>query len=205
VTGVDSSGGRDWVRQTVIGGVVAGLGGALVLVCVRLIVGLELFWVISRVVGSPRAHSARVARSGIWTALKIPAYPFVGERAVEPGFDASIVLLGVVSHLGVSIIWGVLFGIVARGLSGKTTIALGVLWGVLMGWVTYYVILPLTAGATLREVPRLAAVLLLYVPYGLAIATSFLLWQRNARRRRGRGPRSPPPEGRLTPASAGSA
>ena len=201
---VGSSGGRDWIRQTVIGGIVAGLGGAVALVCVRLIVGLELFWVISRVVGSTRAHSARVARSGIWTALKIPAYPFVGERAVEPGFDASIVLLGVASHLGVSIIWGVLFGIVARGLSWRTTIALGVLWGILIGWVTYYVILPLTAGGALTEVPRLAAVFLLYVPYGLAMATSFLLWQRAARRR-GRGRGSPPPERRLTPASAGSA
>jgi hypothetical protein len=191
VTDIGSSGPRDWVRQTVTGGIVAGLGGALALIFVRLIVGLELFWVISRVVGSTRAYSARVARSGIWTALKIPAYPFVGERAVEPGFDASIVLLGVASHLGVSIIWGVLFGIVARGLPWKTTIALGVLWGVLIGWVTYYVILPLTAGGALREVPRLATVLLLYVPYGLAMATSFLLWQR-FRQVRPPGPRRHP-------------
>jgi len=45
--------------------------------------------------------------------------------------------------------------------------------------VTYYVILPLTAENALSEVPRLATVLLLYVPYGLAMATSFLLWQRS--------------------------
>jgi hypothetical protein len=185
VGNVGSSKAQGWTRQAVAGGIVAGVGGAVVLAFIRLIVVIQLFWAVSYIVGSTSAYPAMVARSGIWTALKLPAYPFVGQRALDPGFDPGVVLLGVVNHLVVSVCWGVLFGIVAQGLSRKATIVLGVLWGILVGWVSYYLLLPLTGRAPLPEGPRLAIVLMVYVPYGLAMAIIFLRWQRAARRRQG--------------------
>ncbi len=179
---------RGWTRQAVTGGVVAGIGGAVALACVRLLLFVQLFWAVSRIVGSTRVYPARVARSGIWAALKLPAYPFVGERALEPGFDPNIVLLGVVNLLVVSIGWGVLFGLLALGLSRKATIAVGILWGMLFGWLAYYVVLPQIGGGPLTEGPRLPFIFLVFVPYGLAMATTFLLWQRAAGRARAKRP-----------------
>ena len=54
-----------WARQAVTGGLVAGLVGAVVLAGFRVLIGVELFWVVWRLVGSKSAYSARVARSQI--------------------------------------------------------------------------------------------------------------------------------------------
>ena len=173
--GVPSVGARGWVRQAVTGGIVAGIGGAVVLTLVRLVLGTTFFWVVSLVVGSTSAYPARYARESIWVAVKLPAYLFVGERALDPGFEASVVFLGAVNHLILSICWGVLFGLLAHGLSRRATIALGVLWGIVMWFVSYYVILPMIGVGPLGGRP---GVVIEFLPYGLAMAIAFLLWQR---------------------------
>jgi len=47
----------------------------------------------------------------IWMGAKMPALRFLGDRAMEPGFDAGPVLLGMISHFGVAIFEHVLFGL----------------------------------------------------------------------------------------------
>jgi hypothetical protein len=170
---------RGSVRDTVRGGIVAGLVGAAELALFRVGLVTVLYGVVTYLVGSSRFYPARFARSLIWSAVKLPAYPFVGERALEPGFVAGIVLLGVVVHLVMSTCWGVLFGFVADGLSSRATLAIGLLWGVLMWWVCYFVVLPLVGPS---ELARSTEVIVLFVPYGLAMAAGFLLWKRVLRR-----------------------
>jgi hypothetical protein len=169
---------RGGVRDTVTGGIVAGLVGAAELALFRVGLVTVLYGVVTYVVGSRRFYPARFARSLIWSAVKLPAYPFVGERALEPGFVGSIVLLGVVVHLVMSTCWGVLFGFVADGLSSRATLAIGLLWGVLMWWVYYVVVLPMVGPNELAGSP----VIIVFIPYGLAMAAGFLLWKRLLRR-----------------------
>jgi uncharacterized membrane protein YagU involved in acid resistance len=158
------------VSPVVAGGAVAGIVAAAVLTFIRVDVCIIWYVIVSAVVGSPHAEPARRALSEIWVALKIAAYPFVGERALAPGFDARVVLLGVVSHLSFSICVGVLFGLVAHGHSRSATVALGLLCGVAMWGVSSYVVFPpiLKSGGTLIE----------FIPYGLALAGAFLWYQR---------------------------
>jgi uncharacterized membrane protein YagU involved in acid resistance len=163
----------------VTGGIVAGIAGAVVLALFRVALGTILYWAVTRMVGSTSVYPARFARSLIWAAVKVPAYPFVGQRALEPGFDASVVLLGSVNHLAVSICWGVLFGLIAHGSSRRAIIALGILYGILIWLVSCYVLLPLIGASPLAGGP---GVVIEFVPYGLAIAIAFLLWQRRLRR-----------------------
>jgi len=42
----------------------------------------------------------------IWAGIKVAATPFLGQRAMQPGFDLGAVVLGVFSHFAVSITWG---------------------------------------------------------------------------------------------------
>src|SRR3954462_3536654 len=116
---VPSLGVRGWVRPAVAGGVVAGIGGAATLAFVRVVLGSVFYWVVSLFAGSTENYPARTARSLIWAAVKLPAYPLVGQRALEPGFDASAVVLGIVNYLALWICWGVLFGLAAHGLSRR--------------------------------------------------------------------------------------
>jgi hypothetical protein len=173
---------RGWVRQAVTGGIVAGLVGAVVLALVRLALGIGVYWVVWRIVGSRRAYPVRIAGRLIWAAVKLPAYAFVGERALDPGFDASVVLLGIVSHLVLSIGWGVLFALVAHGLSRRATIALGFLWGGLMWFVSYHVILPLVRAAPLPDATP--GTVFVFLPCGVAMAFTLLWWQRRAGQRK---------------------
>jgi hypothetical protein len=176
---VPSLGTRGWVRQAVTGGIVAGVAGSITLALVRLLLGTTFFWIVTRIVGSAERYPARMARGLIWATLKLPAFPFVGERALTPGFDAGVVLLGMLNHLALSIVWGILFGLVAHGRTRGATLALGVIWGALMWLVNYNILLPLLGAGVLGGRP---GVLVQFIPYGLAMAIAFLLWQRRQHR-----------------------
>jgi hypothetical protein len=165
VTHTRSSAAHGWVGHAVAGGIAAGIVGALVLTFIRVEILVVLFLPIWLVFGS---NHAEIARSEIWAAVKLPAYLFVGERALGPGLDTPIVWLGIVTHLVFSIAWGALFGLLAHGRSGKAIVALGILWGIVVWAVDSYLILP-----------SLGAVIV-FIPYGLAIALTFLWWERRS-------------------------
>ena len=102
--------------------------------------------------------------------MKLAAFPFVGERSLEPGFDGRIVLLGIVSRFIFSIVSGALFGLVAHGRSRAATVALGGLFGIAF-WAgsSYFITPPLV-----QSLGRLIE----FLPYGLALAITFLWYQR---------------------------
>jgi hypothetical protein len=163
-----------WVHTAVVGGVVAGLASNLVIALIRAYIVLFWYLLISRLSGSRHSPAARTALRLLWVVLKICAYPFVGERSTDEGFDASIVLLGVAAALVFAISSGILFGLVAHGRSRPRTVAIGILFGILL-WVV---------DSTLIDSPIRQAVpnLGLFIPYGLALAYTFLWYQRRSQR-----------------------
>ena len=141
------------------GGVVAGLiGGAVMLV---LLIG-----------------AMAVKGNDIWPALKGSATPFVHERAHQPGFDAPIVALGIVCHFAISVIWGVLFGVLAYGLSRGSTVIAGALWGIPVWLVMYYLVRPAVGLAGMARAQPIANAVIGHVIFGVAVGLGFLPFQR---------------------------
>jgi hypothetical protein len=111
------------------------------------------------------------------TALKGAAAPFIGDAAMRPGFELGPVLLGLVCHFAVSIGWGLLFGLLAYGLSKPMTMLAGALWGIVVWLGMFYVVLPLVGqGEMVRESPVITAVLY-HVIFGIAVGAGFLPFQ----------------------------
>ncbi len=156
-----------WVRAAVLGGIVAGIVSNMVLTLCRLLIGLGWSLIVWLIFGPWRPGFERSTFEELWVALKISAFPFVGERALDAGLDAPIVLLGIVSRLVFSIGSGVLFGLIAHGRSHATTVALGMLFAILYWAGSSYLITPPILGSLARLVE--------FVPYGLALAYT-LLW-----------------------------
>ena len=99
--------------HAVVGGIVAGLIGVVVVAIVM-------------------AITALAKGQDIWLGAKGAGAPFLRERAMQPGFDLLAVLVGTISHFAVSIVWGVLFALVAYGLTKPVTIPLGAVWGIVV-------------------------------------------------------------------------
>jgi hypothetical protein len=113
-----------------------------------------------------------------WLVLKGAAAPFIGQRAMRPGFDPFAVFTGLAAHFTVSMIWGVLFALLVFGLSRGSTILAGVLWGFVVWIGMFYVVLPLVGlGAMPKQVP-VGAAIFQHVIFGLAVAAGFLPFQR---------------------------
>jgi hypothetical protein len=111
-----------------------------------------------------------------WAALKIPAYPFLGERAARSGPDAAAVGLGVVCHLAVSSTWGILFGLLVSGLSRGATVALGLLWGLVVWVVMFWLVLPVVA-APLAEGGGSIGTVIIHLLFGLGVGGGLLPFQ----------------------------
>jgi hypothetical protein len=113
-----------------------------------------------------------------WIGAKMAGAPFLGERALRPGFDAAAVLVGVVSHLGVSAAWGAVFGLLFLGLSTGTTVAAGLAWGVVVWIVMYYIVLPLAGLGALARAASVPIAVLNHLVFGLALALGFVRRER---------------------------
>lgn len=153
-------------RRRITGGVFAGVIGGAVIAIFMLAVSI-------------------VKGQDVWSGMKMAGAPFLGERAMLPGFDLGAVLVGVLSHFAVSIVWGVLFGILFHGLGKPATVAVGAIYGIVVWLGMFYVVLPLFG---LSEIARSAPVgmaVLEHVLFGLAVGVGFLPFQR-------RRPHAPP-------------
>ncbi len=129
--------------------------------------------------------SMAVARGGdFWMTFKGAGTPFLGERAQQPGFDGTAVAVGLLSHLAVSITWGVLFGALFYGISRGATLFMGLLWGVVVWLGMYYVVLPAVGLTAIREQTPIARAVLSHVAFGFLIALAFLPFQRKIMRPR---------------------
>src|SRR5438874_12854430 len=102
-------------RPAIKGGVIAGIVGGVVISIYMAVMGA-------------------IAGRDVWQGAKGSGAPFLGERAMQPGFDGTAVLVGVLSHFAVSIIWGALFAVLFYGLSRAATVAAGFLWGFVV-WI----------------------------------------------------------------------
>ena len=139
---MDSSAMHAWVHSVVGGGILAGVAAGLVLVLLRVLLGVGLVGLVWYFSQSWNGVLSRAARQELWVSLKLSAYPFVGERALEPGFDARVVWLAIVVVCGFSVSTGLLFALVARGRSAAVTIGLGIFFGVAIFVVDYLFINP---------------------------------------------------------------
>jgi hypothetical protein len=139
--------GKSRTGQLIAEGVMAGILGALVLAALMV-----------------AAHGT----DRLWTALKLAAYPFLGDRVMRPAFDARAVLLGVACHLAVGIVWGVLFALLVDGFSRTATVLLGAFWGVVVWLVMFVAVVPLLA-PPLAEGGGAIGNLFMHVVFGLSL------------------------------------
>jgi len=129
----------------------------------------------------------RVARGeDPWVGLKVAAYPFLREQALRPGFDAGAVALGLIDHLAVSAVWGVLFALLAFGLSRWATVGFGAAWGLIAMFVMTYLVLPLAGCLRVEESMPVGRSVLGHLAFGVATALAFLPFQRHEPRHAGR-------------------
>src|SRR5206468_1344331 len=103
--------------------------------------------------------------------------PFLGERAMQPGFDGAAVLVGVVSHFAVSIVWGALFALLFYGLSRAATVAAGFLWGFVVWIGMFYVVLPIVGLGDMPSHIPVANAIIEHVIFGIVVALAFLPFQ----------------------------
>lgn len=150
--------------SVVEGGFFAGLSGGL---------AVALWMMLMRVLQGANA----------WPAVKGASFPFLGERAFEPGFDGLAVSLGLVAHFGVSIFWGLLFAVAFDGLSRLGTVFAGLFWGLVVWVGMYYVVLPLAGAGEISRGP-IAPAVVSHLIFGLFVALGYLPFQRPAEARR---------------------
>jgi hypothetical protein len=162
------------LRVGLEGGAEAGLVSGAVLAVTRVLVladiAVLILWFAPR-----HSQAAHFAKSLVWVGLKFPAFPFVGDRALDPGFDAGIVALGLVTHFAGGIAWGILFGLVASGHSRWATILLAILWGLVAGLGEAACLSHLIGGGVLEDWGLIAFAFLIY---GLTLGRTLLRFER---------------------------
>jgi hypothetical protein len=167
------------LETAVEGGVLAGVvaSGVLLLFCLLVwaFVALGLLYASLFLPASGRGLLRQLAHGEVWVPLKLNACLFVGERALAPGFDPGLILLGLVVQLVYGIVWGVPFGLAAIGRSAPVVILLGLLWGGAMWAVNGYVFFPAMGLRDLAAGPEL---LIQAIPFGLGLAIPFLRFER---------------------------
>jgi hypothetical protein len=109
--------------------------------------------------------------------LKFAGVPFLGKRALEPGFDHVTIVVGVVDHLAISIFWGVLFALLFYGLTNAMTLLAGAFWGIVVWLGMLYVALPLL-GFPPGGTHPIAMAIFTHVLFGVVLSAAFLPFQR---------------------------
>lgn len=115
-------------------------------------------------------------------AAKMPAFPFLGDAAMQPGFEAGAVLLGLLCHFAVSVVWGALFGYLAYGLSKGWTVVAGALWGIAVWLGMFYIVLPIVGAASIAEMMPVGTAVFEHVLFGTGVGLGFLAFQRERAR-----------------------
>ncbi|MBI2388520.1 MAG: hypothetical protein HYV09_02785 [Deltaproteobacteria bacterium] len=112
----------------------------------------------------------------VWMGLKGPAAPFIGDAAMQPGFDGNVVL-GALSHFAVAIAWAIPFALLGFGLAKGPTVALGVAWGILVWLAMTFVVLPIVGLGAMKPMMLTAPMAFEHLLYGLGLAAGLLPYQ----------------------------
>lgn len=146
-------------RLIFTGGAVAGLVGGVL---------------VAALLGLTRAAHGQ----DFWTPLKVAAYPFMGDRTLHLGFDAAAVGAGLLAHLVVSAIWGVLFAAFTFGLPRWATVGFGAAWGLIVLFVMTYLVLPLSGAMRVEDGMAVRPAVVEHLVFGLVVGLAFLPFQR---------------------------
>lgn len=112
------------------------------------------------------------------TSLKGAGAPFLGDAAMQPGFDLVPVLVGTLCHFAVSIGWGLLFGVIVYGWTRPMTMLAGAAWGIVVWLGMFYVVLPLVGQGEMTSQAKIGTAILYHVLFGIALGAGFLPFQR---------------------------
>lgn len=160
---------HEWVRTAVVGGIVAGVVSNVVLTLLRMVIILVWFVILFLILEPWHPHLGRTTLRELWVPLKLFAYPLVGERSLDSGFDGPIVLLGIGIRLVFAICSGAVFGLIAHWLPRIETVSLGILFGIAFWAVSAHVITP----PIIQSFGRLIE----FIPYGLTLAVTYIWYQ----------------------------
>jgi hypothetical protein len=147
--------GEGTIGGRILAGTVAGIAGGLV------------FWSLMMAM---HAGPDRLA------VLKMAAFPWLGDRALQPGADLAAVALGGITHLAVSSLWGVLFALLVQRASRPATVVLGLLWGVVAWLAMFTVVLPRVA-RPLAEGGGSMGTMMIHLFFGLAVGVALCPFQ----------------------------
>jgi len=147
------------MRQAIRGGAIAGLIAGAVLTLVMTVMSLT-------------------RHTDIWYGMKGAAAPFFGERAMQPGFDALPVGIGLVAHLIISVAWAVPFALIVAGIGRWSTIVAAAAWGIVVWIGMFYVVLPMVGLRQMSIEAPVGRAIAYHVFYGLAVGAAFAGYQR---------------------------
>jgi hypothetical protein len=150
---------RQRANPAVSGGLMAGLIAGVVMAVFMLLVAAS------------RGHD-------LWQVVKGAGVPLLHGRALMPGRDAGAAIVGIACHLAVSAVWGMLFGILAFGLTTGETVAAGFAWGIVVWIVMSYLVLPILGLGRMARAAPMGGAILNHVIFGVATALLFLPFQR---------------------------
>src|SRR5689334_14793367 len=112
----------------------------------------------------------------IWYGMKGASAPFFGTQAMQPGFDAGPVVIGLVCHFLISAGWGALFAILVEGWNRSATALTGVLWGFVVWIGMYYVVLPIVGLSSMQNDAPVARAIAFHLIFSIAMTAAYLLY-----------------------------
>jgi hypothetical protein len=114
----------------------------------------------------------------VWYGIKGAAAPFLGERAMQPGFDLPAVGLGLITHLMISAGWAVIFALLFHGVSRLVTIVGGILWGFVVWIGMYYAVLPVVGLESMQHDASPGRAIAFHLLFSGAMTAAYFLYPR---------------------------
>ena len=104
---------------------------------------------------------------------RLAAGALLGAAATAPG--SAPLIIGALSHMAVSIAWGVVFALFCGGRSAGATLAAAVPFGIVVWIAMFHVVLPLLGAAWIVAGFSTARAMTEHVVYGVGVALGLLL------------------------------
>src|SRR5690606_12638992 len=124
-----------------------------------------------------RAVTVSMTGGASWQPLALASAPVLGPRALEPGFDATAVVVGFVVHLALSVVLGAVFGLFFHGLSKRGTVIVGAFYGLTVWIVMRYIALPLAGLPEVAAELATRTAMAEHVAFGLVLGIAYAPFQ----------------------------